>query len=126
MPEATSREGWAAQPGPDMSLAQIIEHAFDYRGNVTLSLTDGALLECYVSNRNATGPAPFIEYFDVEGNGPTPLPYARIAGILFSGKDTSAGKSWDAWVKRRDAVHAKTTARAADEGRGETAAHAQE
>ncbi|MSQ24729.1 MAG: hypothetical protein EXR49_00370 [Dehalococcoidia bacterium] len=126
MPEETSREGWAAQPGPELPLAQIIEHAFDYRGNVTLALTDGALLECYVSNRNATGPAPFIEYFDVEGNGPTRLPYARIAGIRFSGKDTSAGKSWDAWAKRRDAVLAKTAARGADEGRGETAAQEQE
>lgn len=119
MPEETSQEGWAPQPGPDLPLERIIDHAFDYRGNVTLLLTGGAQVECYISNRDAEVAAPFIEYFDLEGAGPTRLAYAQIDGIRFTGKDTSAGKSWDAWAKRRDAVRAKGAARAAEQGEGQ-------
>ena len=28
------------------------------------------------------------------------IPYADIAALAFSGRDTAAGKSWEAWVKK--------------------------
>jgi hypothetical protein len=28
------------------------------------------------------------------------IPYADIAGLAFTGRDTAAGKSWEAWVKK--------------------------
>jgi hypothetical protein len=28
------------------------------------------------------------------------IPYAEIAGLAFTGRDTAAGKSWEAWVKK--------------------------
>jgi hypothetical protein len=28
------------------------------------------------------------------------LTYAEIAALAFSGRDTAAGKSWEAWVKK--------------------------
>ena len=37
-----------------------------------------------------------------QGGGPFTLPYAEIATINFTGKDTAAGNSWKAWVERRE------------------------
>ena len=31
---------------------------------------------------------------------PESLDYAEIAALTFSGRDTAAGKSWEAWVKK--------------------------
>jgi hypothetical protein len=28
------------------------------------------------------------------------IPYSEIAGLAFSGRDTAAGKSFEAWVKK--------------------------
>jgi hypothetical protein len=28
------------------------------------------------------------------------IPYASIAALSFTGRDTAAGKSWEAWVKK--------------------------
>ena len=28
------------------------------------------------------------------------IPYADIASLAFTGKDTAAGKSWEAWMKK--------------------------
>ena len=28
------------------------------------------------------------------------VPYSDIAGLAFTGRDTAAGKSWEAWVKK--------------------------
>ena len=28
------------------------------------------------------------------------IPYSDIAGLVFSGRDPAAGKSWEAWVKK--------------------------
>ncbi len=39
--------------------------------------------------------------FDRTGNGPFTILYAKIATIGFTGKDTAAGKSYEAWVRRK-------------------------
>jgi hypothetical protein len=28
------------------------------------------------------------------------IPYAEIAALAFTGRDTAAGKSWEAWVRK--------------------------
>ena len=40
--------------------------------------------------------------FDEAGEGPITIPYAEVATIKFTGKDTAAGSSWKAWVERRE------------------------
>jgi len=102
-------EGWV--PGPDVPLAEIIERAFDYRGNVTLVRTDGTELTGYLFNRDARarpgGRAPFVQMFDATGDGPFSIPYAEIRAIRFSGKDTAAGNSYTAWLERKAAAQAE-------------------
>lgn len=88
------------------TLQDQIEAAFDYRGNVTITFTDGATVDGFVFNRTlspASG-AGFIEvYLD---KNPTPVKYATntIKTIALTGEDTAAGKSWEDW----QAKHTKT------------------
>ena len=94
-------EGWAPVVGQGTSLEDVIDRAFDYRGDVTVIFHDGGQLVGYLFNRNAEAPEPFIQMFDRTGNGPFTIPYAKIATIRFTGKDTAAGKSYEAWVRRK-------------------------
>jgi len=94
-------EGWVPELGEDLTLAQAIELAFDYRGNTTVVKVDGTEVEGYIFNRNADVPEPFILMFDLAGNGPFKILYSEIRNIKFTGKDMAAGKSWTAWVERK-------------------------
>ncbi|MGH7321016.1 MAG: hypothetical protein ACRELA_15500 [Candidatus Rokuibacteriota bacterium] len=96
-----SLEGWTPAVGPDLALARVIDLAFDYRGNTTVMRTDGTELDGYIFNRNADGPEPFIQMFDLTGAGPLRILYSEIQTIRFTGKDTAAGNSYAAWVGRK-------------------------
>ena len=78
-----------------------INQAFDYRGDVTLTLHNGQI-EGYMFNRDSAARPPRVEVF-VKGNDePQVIPYADITAISFTGKDTADGKSWDAWVSKKE------------------------
>ena len=95
-------EGWVPDLGEHLTLAEVIDCAFDYRGNTTIVTRDGTELVGYLFNRNRLVPAPFVQFFDENGGGPFTVPYADIVNIKFTGKDTAAGNSWKAWVERRE------------------------
>ncbi len=101
MTEEKSLQGWTPELGGEVTLERIIDLAFDYRGNTTIVKTDGSEIVGYIFNRNREAPEPFIQVIDEEGNGPYTLVYADIATIKFTGRDTAAGKSWQAWVDRK-------------------------
>lgn len=103
-------EGWVPEIGGYLSLAEVVEFAFDYRGNTTVVKTDGSEVVGYIFNRNATAPRPFIQMFDENGAGPITISYAELATIKFTGKDTAAGNSWKAWVERREREKAERAA----------------
>src|SRR5262245_29696620 len=105
-----SRQGWEPEIGPGLTLAEIVDEAFDYRGNTTIVTRDGAEVVGYVFNRNAAVPEPYLQYFDEAGEGPFTLRYAEIATIKFTGRDTAAGNSWKAWVERRESERAAARA----------------
>lgn len=105
MTDEQSHEGWV--PGPDVSLSEIIERAFDYRGNVTLERRDGTRLVGYLFNRDERAADPFVQMFDAAGDGPITIPYATIRAIRFTGKDTAAGSSYTAWLDRKAAAKAQ-------------------
>jgi hypothetical protein len=95
-------EGWLPEIGNSLTLAEVIDFAFDYRGNTTIVKHDGTEIVGYLFNRNRLVPEPFVQFFDEKGDGPFTVPYAEIANIKFTGKDTAAGNSWKAWVERRE------------------------
>jgi hypothetical protein len=80
---------------------EAIDKAFDYRGDVTLTLTNETV-ECYIFNREPKAVPPRIQVFIKGQEAERVIPYADILAIAFTGKDTADGKSWDAWVSKKE------------------------
>ena len=78
-----------------------IDKAFDYRGDVTLTLT-GEVLECFIFNRLPKATPPRLEVFIKGQDAPRMIPYADVLAIAFTGKDPADGKSWAAWVSKKE------------------------
>ena len=106
MTDGATLEGWTPEIGRGLSLAEVVDKAFDYRGNVTLVLTDGSETEGYLFNRNADAPVPFVQLFDLNGAGPHIISYREIRTIRFTGRDTAAGNSYAAWLRAKEAAKA--------------------
>jgi hypothetical protein len=86
----------------DAELREALEKAFDYRGDVTITLKDGSSLEGYIFDRRtgATLSDSFVRLFPRTEPVKRTVPYSDIAGLAFTGRDTAAGKSWEAWLKK--------------------------
>jgi hypothetical protein len=100
-----SLEGWVPEISEALPLSRVIDLAFDYRGNTTVVLADGMELHGYLFNRDADAAEPFVQMFDAAGAGPYTIRYAEIRTIRFTGKDTAAGNSYAAWLRRRSEEH---------------------
>jgi hypothetical protein len=94
-------EGWEPAVGVEVSLEEVVERAFDYRGDVTVVRRDGTELVGYLFNRNAEVRERFVQMFAGTGDGPLTIPYSEIRTIRFTGKDPAAGKSYEAWLRRK-------------------------
>lgn len=81
-----------------------IEAAFDFRGHVTLTLSDGSSVEGYLYNRVLTGAEPYVELFLKNSDERRRLPVAQLAAVALTGEDCAAGKSFE--------DHQKTQAKA--------------
>jgi hypothetical protein len=97
-------EGWDPGPLAGEALAEVVERAFDYRGDVTLVLDDGRQLDGYLFNRSRDHQEPFVQVFERESGGAATIPYARIRAIRFTGRDTAAGNSYAAWLRLKQAA----------------------
>ena len=104
MTEERTLEGWAPPEGVD--LAEVIEHAFDYRGDVTIVRRDGREIAGYLFNRNGDVADPVVEIFPASEETACAIPYAEIRTIRFTGRDTAAGNSYAAWLRRKEAAKA--------------------
>jgi hypothetical protein len=95
-------EGWIPELASEEDLRQALEKAFDYRGDVTLTLKSGERVEAYIFNRlpGVTLADSYLQYFTPSANDKRKVSYADIARLEFSGKDRAAGKHWEAWVKK--------------------------
>jgi hypothetical protein len=94
-------EGWIPELAAEDDLRQALEKAFDYRGDVTLTLKNGERIEAYIFNRytGATLADSYVQYFTPKAADKRKVSYAEIARLEF-GKDRAAGKHWEDWVKK--------------------------
>ncbi len=115
-PEHTQVEGKVFRPATPAELAEAVELAFDYRGDVTLALKSGEQVVGYIFNRVAAGPKPLLELFPPSG-GQRKVLYAEIASIAFSGEDTASGKSWEAWATKKESERRAESERAEADAR---------
>lgn len=96
-------QGFSWVEGEPGSLEEVIEAAFDYRGDVTVLLKDGRELAGYLANRSLGdegNDGGWIEVFPASGDSRCRIPTLEIGGLRFSGKDVASGKSWETWLKK--------------------------
>ena len=95
-------QGWVPQLATEEELRVALEKAFDYRGDITLTLKDNTKIEGYLFDRIAGGTLTnsFVRIIPKDAPQKLKIAYAQIASLAFSGRDTAAGKSWEAWVAK--------------------------
>lgn len=95
-------EGWVPELASEDDLRNALEKAFDYRGDVTLTLKDGRTIQGYVFDRRS-GKAladSAVRVIPANERAKVTVAYSEIAALAFTGRDTAAGKSFEAWVKK--------------------------
>jgi hypothetical protein len=100
--ERENLEGWIPQLAGDEEVRLALEKAFDYRGDVTITLKNGEKVEGYIFDRRSGSSLAdsSVRLYPKSGNQKLSVAYADIAALAFTGKDTAAGKSWEAWMQR--------------------------
>ena len=108
--ERDNLEGTIPAMASDAEIREALEKAFDYRGDITITLKGGSTVEGYLYDRRlgTTLDNSVVRLIPTPPKGSPAsttvervnIPYSDIAGLQFSGRDTAAGKTFDAWVKK--------------------------
>jgi len=95
-------QGWIPRLASEEELREALEKAFDYRGDVTITRKDGSKVEGYIFDRASGGDlaTSFVRLLPKDSNQRVKISYSEIAALAFTGRDTAAGRSWEAWVKK--------------------------
>jgi hypothetical protein len=95
-------EGWIPQLATEEEIRAALEKAFDYRGDVTITRKDGSKIEGYLFDRRtaATLKDSVVRVLPKDAKEKLSISYSDIAALAFTGRDTAAGKSWEAWMKK--------------------------
>lgn len=95
-------EGWIPELANAGDLRIALETAFDYRGDVTITLKNGAQVEGYIFDRRPgeTLENSFVRLLPKSSAAKVSISYADITALAFTGRDTAAGKSWEAWLRK--------------------------
>ncbi|MGB6130249.1 MAG: hypothetical protein WCC14_20565 [Acidobacteriaceae bacterium] len=100
--EREQLEGWIPSLASEAEIREALEKAFDYRGDVTLTLKDGRVVHGYVFDRRpgATLAESAVRIIPTGERTRLAIPYAEIAALAFTGRDNAAGRTFDAWVRK--------------------------
>jgi hypothetical protein len=96
-------EGWVPKLASEAEIRAALEKAFDYRGDLTITLKDGAKIEGYIFDRRAESASLSectVRLLPKDRPGKIAIRFSDIAALSFTGRDTAAGKSFAAWVKK--------------------------
>lgn len=97
-----SLAGWSVDLNNEAATFEILEKAFDYRGDVTITLKDGRTVAGYLfDRRKGKGLSDSsIRLLPPTSEDRITVTYAEIKHIAFSDRDPAAGKSFETWVKK--------------------------
>lgn len=100
-PDPATLQGWSALLADDASRLAVLEKAFDFRGDCTLTLTDGRTLAGYIFDRRRgpTAGESTVRLLGEASEERVTVRYTDIAKVDF-GRDTAAGKSFETWIKK--------------------------
>jgi hypothetical protein len=96
--EREQLEGWVPELATESEVREALEKAFDYRGDITITRRDGSQVEGYLFDRRtgATLAESAVRILPKDSNAKLTIPYSEISALAFTGRDTAAGKSWEA------------------------------
>jgi hypothetical protein len=100
--EREQLEGWVPELATEAEVREALEKAFDYRGDVTITRKDGSKVEGYLFDRRSGSSLSdsFVRIIPSKEQTKVNVSYADIAALAFTGRDTAAGKTFEAWVKK--------------------------
>jgi hypothetical protein len=96
-------QGWIPAMASEDEIRAALEKAFDYRGDLTITLKDGQNVVGYIFDRRAESrhlADCIVRVIPANRSAKVSIRYSDVAGLAFTGKDTAAGKSFEAWVKK--------------------------
>jgi hypothetical protein len=95
-------QGMVPSVANEVDLRNALEKAFEYRGDVTITCKNGSVVDGYVYDRRAASTLgdSLVRVLPANGAARVSVKYSDIAALAFSGRDTAAGKSWEAWVRK--------------------------
>jgi hypothetical protein len=96
-------EGWIPSLATEEEIRSAFEKAFDYRGDLTITLKNAQKIEGYIFDRKNDGPSLsdcVLRVMAKSDGEKIRISYSEIAALAFTGKDTAAGKSFAAWVNK--------------------------
>jgi len=100
--EKENLEGWIPPLATDGEIREALEKAFDYRGDITITRKDGTKVEGYLFDRRSGSSLAdsFVRIIPTKERTKVNVSYADVAALAFTGRDTAAGKTFEAWVKK--------------------------
>jgi hypothetical protein len=100
--EREQLEGWIPSLASEAEIREALEKAFDYRGDITVTRKDGSKVEGYLFDRRSgfSLADSFIRIIPTNEKTKVNVSYADVAALAFTGRDTAAGKTFEAWVKK--------------------------
>jgi hypothetical protein len=100
--EREQLEGWVPELASEAEVREALEKAFDYRGDITITRKDGSQVQGYLYDRRTgkTLQDSVVRVMPNNGEARMNIAYSDIACVAFTGRDTAAGKTFDAWVKK--------------------------
>ena len=97
---AAAPQGLEVDASDERQLRHAIELAFHYRGDVTIvRRSNGESIEGYLFDRDVRSEPGLVRIMPVTG-GRVTVPLDDIDRLIFSGRDTAAGKSFETWLRK--------------------------
>jgi hypothetical protein len=100
--EREQLEGWIPAMASNAEIREALEKAFDYRGDITITRKDGSQITGYLFDRRAglSLTDSFVRIIPSNAPAKVNVAYSDVAALAFTGRDTAAGKTFEAWVKK--------------------------
>jgi hypothetical protein len=97
-----SLEGHIPSLATETEILHALDQAFDYRGDITLTLKNGQQIEGYLFDRKVgkTLNDSFAKILPKDNSPRMTIAYIDIAKLEFTGKDTAHGRSFETWLKK--------------------------
>jgi hypothetical protein len=96
-------EGYVPSLATPAEIREAFDKAFDFRGDLTITLKTGDSVEGYVFDRRAESAdlsQCVVRMYPKNSAEKLSIRYSDIAALAFTGRDSAAGKSFEAWVKK--------------------------